>query len=113
MSEAERRAKVEAVAKKLRKAVGNLAFRDEQLFAEALDDAFGRRLRVAINYLYEPEDVDEWQERHGCLTGQISTIVTKTIQNPPSRPGEGSVEGANCPLVAQSKEEQFLTGPSH
>jgi len=59
MTDAERLAKIEAIAGKMRKAAGNVAFRDEQLFAEALDMAFGKRLRVAIDFLYADE-VDEW-----------------------------------------------------
>jgi transposase len=62
MSDAERRERVEAAAAKLRKAAGNLAFKDEQMFAEALDVAFGFKLRAAIDYLHAPEEVDEWAE---------------------------------------------------
>ncbi|WP_173933501.1 hypothetical protein [Chelativorans sp. Marseille-P2723] len=58
----ERREKIDALAVKMRKAAGHVAFADEQLFAEALDAAFGRRLRAAIDYLYPPEDFNEWLE---------------------------------------------------
>jgi ParB-like chromosome segregation protein Spo0J len=61
MTDAERLMKVEALAEKMRKAAGNVAFRDEQMFAEALDKAFGSRLRAVIDFLYSPDEVDEWQ----------------------------------------------------
>jgi hypothetical protein len=59
MTDAQRLAEIEALAGKLRKAVGRSAFRDEEMFAEALDKAFGVKLRAAIDFLYADE-VDEW-----------------------------------------------------
>lgn len=62
MTDAERKERINAAAVKLRKAAGNLAFKDEQMFAEALDEAFGFKLKAAIDYLHEPEEIDEWAD---------------------------------------------------
>jgi hypothetical protein len=59
MTDAQRRDQIASIAGRMRKAAGNIAFRDEQMFAEALDEAFGKRLRAAIDFLYADE-VDEW-----------------------------------------------------
>lgn len=57
-SEADRSAEAKALAKKVLDAVGNKARYDEQLVADALEAAFGYRLRHMADYLYG--DVDEW-----------------------------------------------------
>ena len=60
MTDAERERIIEALAVKLQKAVGRVAFKDEDLFADALDRAFGRKLRAAIDRLYSADEVGEW-----------------------------------------------------
>lgn len=60
MTERQRRELVEKAATALRTAAGPLAFRDEDLFADALDLAFGRKLRAAIEYLWPADELDEW-----------------------------------------------------
>ena len=60
MTERQRRELVEKAATALRTAAGPLAFRDEDLFADALDLAFGRKLRAAIEYLWPADELEEW-----------------------------------------------------
>lgn len=71
MSDAQRAAEVNALANELLNVVGRRARYDEQLVADALETAFGHRLRYMTDYLYG--DVDEFAAMD--VNTRISTVV--------------------------------------